>query len=77
VPALADRKEDIPLLVEKFLQDISQEYGSRKKTVESKALKLMEAHPWSGNIRELRNVVERLVIMSGDSISPEDVRKYL
>ena len=77
VPALADRKEDIPLLVEKFLQDISQEYGSRKKTVEAKALKLMEAHPWSGNIRELRNVVERLVIMSGDSISPEDVRKYL
>ncbi|HQQ99067.1 MAG TPA: sigma-54 dependent transcriptional regulator, partial [Cyclobacteriaceae bacterium] len=73
VPALADRKEDIPLLVEKFLQDISQEYGSRKKTVEAKALKLMEAHPWSGNIRELRNVVERLVIMSGDSISPEDV----
>ncbi len=77
VPALADRKEDIPLLVEKFLQDISQDYGSRKKTVEAKALKLMEAHPWSGNIRELRNVVERLVIMSGDSISPEDVRKYL
>jgi DNA-binding NtrC family response regulator len=77
VPALSDRKEDVPLLVEKFLQDISLEYGSKKKSVDVKALKLMEAHPWSGNIRELRNVVERLVIMSGDSISPEDVRKYL
>jgi two-component system, NtrC family, nitrogen regulation response regulator NtrX len=77
VPALTDRKEDIPLLAEKFLKDISDEYGSRKKEVEPKAIKLLEAHPWAGNIRELRNVIERLVIMAGDSIRAEDVKKYL
>lgn len=77
VPALTDRKEDIPLLAEKFLADISEEYGSRKKEIEPKAVKLMEAHTWTGNIRELRNVIERLVIMAGDTIHAEDVRKYL
>ncbi|NOT76780.1 MAG: sigma-54-dependent Fis family transcriptional regulator [Cyclobacteriaceae bacterium] len=77
VPALTDRKEDIALLAEKFLKDISEEYGSKKKEVEPKAIKLLEAHPWAGNIRELRNVIERLVIMAGDSIKPEDVKKYL
>ncbi len=77
VPALKDRKEDIPLLVEKFLKDISEEYGSKKKEVEPKAIKLLEAHPWEGNIRELRNVIERLVIMAGEVIRPEDVKKYL
>jgi two-component system, NtrC family, nitrogen regulation response regulator NtrX len=77
VPSLTNRKEDIPLLVEKFLKDISEEYGSKKKEVESKAIKLLEAHPWAGNIRELRNVIERLVIMAGDKIQPEDVKKYL
>lgn len=77
VPALSNRKEDISLLVEKFLNDISEEYGSRKKGIESKAIKLLEVHPWTGNIRELRNVIERLVIMAGDSIRPEDIKKYL
>ncbi len=77
VPSLAERKEDIAVLTEKFLKDISDEYGSKKKTIESKALKLLEAHPWAGNIRELRNVVERLVIMAGDIIQPDDVKKYL
>lgn len=77
VPALADRKEDVVLLVEKFLTDISEEYGSRKKETEPKAIKLLEAHPWTGNIRELRNVIERLVIMTGDTIRAEDVKKYL
>jgi two-component system nitrogen regulation response regulator NtrX len=77
VPPLADRKEDIAVLTEKFLKDISDEYGSKKKTIEPKALKLLEAHPWAGNIRELRNVVERLVIMAGDTIQPGDVKKYL
>ena len=76
VPALSDRKEDIPLLVEKFLKDISEEYGSKKKEIESKAIKLLETHPWTGNIRELRNVIERLVIMAGDTIGPEDIKKY-
>ncbi len=76
VPALSDRKEDIPLLVEKFLKDISEEYGSKKKEIEPKAIKLLETHPWTGNIRELRNVIERLVIMAGDTIGPEDIKKY-
>ena len=77
VPALADRKEDVHLLVEKFLADISEEYGSKKKQVDTKAIKLLETHPWTGNIRELRNVIERLVIMAGDTIRADDVKKYL
>jgi two-component system nitrogen regulation response regulator NtrX len=77
VPSLADRKEDIAMLTDKFLKDISDEYGSKKKVIEGKALKLLEAHPWAGNVRELRNVIERLVIMSGDAIQPDDVKKYL
>ncbi len=77
VPSLADRKEDVSLLVEKFLEDISEEYGSKRKHAEIKAIKLLEAHPWTGNIRELRNVIERLVIMAGDTIHADDVKKYL
>ena len=77
VPSLSDRKDDISALVEKFLKDISDEYGSKKKTIDAKAIKLLESHPWAGNIRELRNVVERLVIMAGDTIQSEDVKKYL
>jgi two-component system, NtrC family, nitrogen regulation response regulator NtrX len=77
VPALNERREDIPELTEKFLEDIAEDYGSRKKTVDPKALKALQTHDWTGNIRELRNVIERLVIMSGDQISLEDVNKYL
>jgi two-component system nitrogen regulation response regulator NtrX len=77
VPALTERIEDIKLLVEKFLADISEEYGSRKKEIDPKAIKLMESHSWTGNIRELRNVIERLVIMAGDTIRAEDVKRYL
>lgn len=77
VPALDDRKEDIPQLVDKFLKDISEEYGSKKKNIDTKALTVLQSHEWTGNIRELRNVVERLVIMSGEEITPEDVKKYL
>jgi DNA-binding NtrC family response regulator len=77
VPSLDERKEDIPQLVEKFLEDISESYGSKKKKVDSKALAALQTHNWTGNIRELRNVVERLVIMSGDEIVSEDVKKYL
>ncbi len=77
VPALAERKEDIQSLAERFLRDISEEYGSKKKEIEPRAVKLMEGHPWTGNIRELRNVIERLVIMAGDTIRAEDVKKYL
>jgi len=77
VPSLDDRKEDIPVLVNKFLQDISEEHGSKKKKIEDKALTALQRHHWTGNIRELRNVVERLVIMSGEEIQEEDVQKYL
>ncbi len=76
VPPLKERKEDIPLLVDRFLEDIANEYGTKKKDIEDAALKALGISDWSGNIRELRNVVERLVIMSGDKIVAEDVKKY-
>jgi DNA-binding NtrC family response regulator len=77
VPALNERKEDIPLLTDKFLADIAQEQGSRKKNINQKALRALQEHQWTGNIRELRNVVERLVIMCGDTITEKDVELYL
>lgn len=77
VPALNERKDDIPLLVEKFLEDIAEEYSEKKKRVNVKAFENLKNHNWTGNIRELRNVVERLVIMSSDEISSQDVEKYL
>jgi len=77
VPALNERAGDIPLLADKFLEDIAEEYGARKKTIHPDALAELEKHHWSGNIRELRNVIERLVIMGGDEITAEDVEKYL
>ncbi len=77
VPSLAERKEDIPILAEKFLGDLAEEYGSKKKKLDPKAEKMLESYPWTGNIRELRNVIERLVIMAGDSIKAEDVKKYV
>ena len=76
VPALKDRKEDIPLLVEKFLEDIAQESGDAKKKIAPEALKMLQEFPWTGNIRELRNVVERLVILGEPTISLEDIKKY-
>lgn len=77
VPALNDRKDDIPLLTERFLEDIAEEHGAKKKEISAKALESLKNHNWTGNIRELRNVIERLVIMSGDEISAQDVEKYL
>jgi two-component system, NtrC family, nitrogen regulation response regulator NtrX len=77
VPSLNDRGDDIPLLVDKFLEDIAEEHGARKKTANADAITALKGHNWTGNIRELRNVVERLVIMSGNEISAEDVAKYL
>ena len=76
VPALKDRKEDIPLLVDRFLEDIANEYGTKKKSIEKEAVDSLGKPDWSGNIRELRNVVERLIIMSGEEIKEEDVKKY-
>ena len=77
VPALRDRKDDIPLLVEKFLEEIATSYGAKKKSIEPTALKLLTENEWSSNIRELRNVIERLVIMSDSSINAAEVKKYL
>ena len=77
VPALKDRKEDIGILVEKFLNDIAGEYGTKPKLITDDAIAKLQDYDWSGNIRELRNVTERLVIMGGDEISEADVSKYL
>lgn len=76
VPSLDERKDDIALLVDKFLNDIAEEYRNTPKKIDEDAIKLLEQRTWSGNIRELRNVVERLVIMSGAKITAEDVKKY-
>ncbi|WP_416171469.1 sigma-54-dependent transcriptional regulator [Algoriphagus boritolerans] len=75
VPSLKERKEDIPLLVDKFLEDIAQESGDAKKGITSEALLKLQEFPWTGNIRELRNVVERLVILGEPIISLEDIKK--
>jgi two-component system nitrogen regulation response regulator NtrX len=77
VPSLNERKDDIPLLVDRFLSDICSEYGVAKKNIDDDALKLLQDYNWTGNIRELRNVVERLIILSGKTISTEDVRSYV
>ncbi|MGI8637553.1 MAG: sigma-54 interaction domain-containing protein, partial [Segetibacter sp.] len=77
VPSLNERKEDIPLLVVKFLEDIAEDYGQGKKEIDTKAVEALKQHNWTGNIRELRNVVERLVILSGKTITPEDVTNYV
>ena len=77
VPSLNDRRDDIPLLVDKFLGDICSDYGTAKKGIEDAALKALQEHNWTGNIRELRNVVERLIILSGKTISKEDVENYV
>jgi two-component system, NtrC family, nitrogen regulation response regulator NtrX len=73
VPSLNDRRDDIPLLVDKFLENICTEYGIAKKEIEKEALDGLKLYNWTGNIRELRNVVERLVILSGKTITREDV----
>ena len=77
VPSLNERKDDIPLLVDRFLSDICTEYGVAKKNIDDEALKLLQEYNWTGNIRELRNVVERLIILSGKTISTEDVKSYV
>ncbi len=76
VPPLKDRKEDIPLLVNKFLDDIAAEYGSARTNITESALHELQQYEWTGNIRELRNVVERLVIMSDNDIDLVDVKNF-
>jgi two-component system nitrogen regulation response regulator NtrX len=76
VPGLNDRKDDIPLLVDHFTGKIAREYGNAKKEFTADAIKQLQAYDWTGNIREFRNVLERLIILCGPEISGADVRKY-
>ena len=76
VPALDDRKDDIPLLINYFVRQICQEQGWKTKTFSSEAMVALQQRTWPGNIRELRNVVERLIILSGDVITEQDVQIF-
>ena len=76
VPSLNERREDIPLLVNYFADKITSEQGMNKKVFSDKALKLLKEYNWTGNIRELRNVVERLIILGGNEVSEEDVQLF-
>ena len=77
VPSLNDRRSDVPLLAEKFIKEICEEYNVPRKTMLPKALQELENFNWTGNIRELRNVCERLVILCGDKITEEDLQNYV
>jgi len=77
VPSLNERREDIPLLVQHFLKEISDEYNQPQKSLDDDALEALLAHHWTGNIRELRNAVERLIILGEQQITKEDVAKYV
>ncbi len=77
VPALNERREDIPMLVEHFNRLVCEEYGIAVKPIQPEAMTLLQKVNWTGNIRELRNVVERLIILSGAEISMADVQRYV
>ena len=77
VPSLADRAEDVPMLSEYFLEKVCEDYGRPLKKIEAGALKLLQKQPWTGNIRELRNIIERLVILGGEVISESDVKRLV
>jgi two-component system, NtrC family, nitrogen regulation response regulator NtrX len=77
VPSLNERRDDIPVLVDQFLEDICADYGIALKTIDEDAIKLLKEYDWTGNIRELRNVVERLVILSAKTITADDVKSYV
>jgi DNA-binding NtrC family response regulator len=76
VPALNDRREDIPILIDYFTDKIAEEQGSHKKVFSAKAIKLLQEYDWTGNIRELRNVVERLIILGEKEVSENDVKLF-
>lgn len=76
VPSLNDRIDDIPLLAEKFVKEICEDYGNPKKVITPKALARLQEVNWTGNIRELHNTIERLVILSDDKITDEEVVSY-
>ncbi len=76
VPSLNDRADDIPLLAEHFLTQICTDYGMPKKTLTKEAIKALQGVNWTGNIREFRNVIERLVILCDKTITDKDVKQY-
>ncbi len=77
VPTLSERSSDVPLLVEYFLEGVADELGVPAPTFTKQALQALSKAPWTGNIRELRNVVERLVILCGEEVSAEDVKRHV
>ncbi len=77
VPSLNERRNDIPLLIEHFLNQVALEYGQPKKIIDKEAITALQQHNWTGNIRELRNVVERLIILSGKNITVDDVNNFV
>lgn len=76
VPGLNDRRDDIPLLVDYFSEKIAEEHGTVKKKFSNKALQLLQEYDWTGNVRELRNVVERLIILGESEVSVDDVKLF-
>ncbi|MEO7315780.1 MAG: sigma-54 dependent transcriptional regulator [Ginsengibacter sp.] len=77
VPSLNERVADIPLLIDRFLNDIAIDYGQPVKEIDKSAIELLQKYKWTGNIRELHNVVERLIILSGKTITTEDVENFV
>lgn len=77
VPSLNERKDDIPLLTDKFMNDICNDYGIARKGIDDDAIRALQEYNWTGNIRELRNVIERLIILSAKTITREDVASYV
>lgn len=77
VPSLDERKDDIPMLVNYFIDQVSNESGMQPKAISNDAMKMLQDRSWTGNIRELRNVVERLMILGGNPVSPQDIKDYV
>ena len=77
VPKLAERKDDIPLLADYFLKTICQEYNQASKEISPEAMDILKEMPWTGNIRELRNVIERLIILGEKTITPYEIQAYV
>ena len=76
VPSLNDRRDDIPILIEHFTHKIAEEHGNTAKKFTAEAIEMLKAYDWTGNIRELRNVVERLIILGESEISAQDIRLF-
>ncbi len=76
VPALNERREDIPVLISHFSKKIAEEQGTAQKAFSAKAVELLKGYDWTGNVRELRNVVERLFILGGEEVSEDDVKLF-